>query len=148
MDRTAKEFIVENTGKVPFQYSINIAGIIRKGLIEVNPSFGRIEGNEKQRFLVKVCPGMPDFIKEQFSIEIGYNEPEIIKIAGKGVSPALLMSLPRVDREEFIHNVEEEKKKLTEDDQKLIQLYIKYLEKARKNPAEFDHINMIEKVTI
>lgn len=146
MDRTAKEFIVENTGKVPFQYSVNISSIIRKGLIEVNPPFGRIEGNEKQRFLVKVCPGMPDLIKEQFSIEIGYNEPETIKIAGKGVCPALLMSLPRVDRDEFVQKVEEEKKKFSEDEQKLMQMYLKFLEKARKNPAEFDHINMIEKV--
>jgi hypothetical protein len=35
--------------------------------------------------VVRICPGMPDSIKEQISVEIGYFEPEIIKIEGKGI---------------------------------------------------------------
>ena len=70
--------------------------------MEVIPRNGKINGNEKQKIIVKVCPGMPDLIKEQISVEIGYFEPEIIKIEGKGIQPSLVSSLPRVISENFI----------------------------------------------
>lgn len=103
-DWMQKEFIIENTGKVQFNFSIILNKIIRKGLVEVIPKNGKINGNEKQKITVRICPGMPDVIKEQISVEIGYFEPEIIKIEGKGIQPALVSTLPRQFAESFISN--------------------------------------------
>lgn len=46
-DWMQKEFFIENTGKVQFNYSISLNKIIRKGLVEVIPRNGKINGNEK-----------------------------------------------------------------------------------------------------
>jgi hydrocephalus-inducing protein len=46
-DWVQKEFFIENTGKVQFNFSIAINKIIRKGLVEVLPRNGKINGNEK-----------------------------------------------------------------------------------------------------
>ena len=46
-DWMQKEFYIENTGKVQFNFSIILNKIIRKGLVEVIPKNGKINGNEK-----------------------------------------------------------------------------------------------------
>ena len=46
-DWMQKEFFIENTGKVQFNYSISLNKIIRKGLVEVIPRNGKINGNKK-----------------------------------------------------------------------------------------------------
>lgn len=46
-DWMQKEFFIENAGKVQFNYSISLNKIIRKGLVEVIPRNGKINGNEK-----------------------------------------------------------------------------------------------------
>ena len=61
-DWTNKEFYLENTGKVCFEFKISLTKIIRKGLIEVIPMEGKILGAEKIKFIVKICPGFPDII--------------------------------------------------------------------------------------
>ncbi len=144
-DWTHKEFYIENTGKVLFDYSINISQVLRKGLVDIQPNSGVINGGLKQKFVVRVCPGMPDELKEQFSIEIGYNEPEIMKIIGRGVSPALLVTLPRVEDVGFINKMNEEKGKLNEEQNKIIAAYYSFLEKGRKSGPEVDHLTLIEK---
>ena len=143
-DWTHEAFSIENTGKVLFEYTINLSQIIRKGLVEIQPSSGTINGGGRQKFVVRVCPGMPEELKEQFSIEIGYNEPEIIKIVGRGVSPALLVSLPREENVGFMRRIEEEKKGLSEDQIKIVNLYYNLLEKGRKSP-DTDQLVLIEK---
>lgn len=142
---THKEFFIENTGKVLFEYNINVSNVIRKGLLEVQPSSGIIPGNTKHKFIVKICPGMPDILKEQFSIEIGYNEPEIMHVVGKGISPALLVTLPRLEKEGFMKRMEEEKKGLSEELNKAINAYYGFLEKGRKVGPDVDHIALMEK---
>lgn len=42
--------------------------IIRKGLIDVSPMYGKILGGKSQKFIVKICPGMPSIIDEKFNI--------------------------------------------------------------------------------
>lgn len=46
-DWVQKEFVIENTGKVQFNFSVSLQKILRKGLIEVIPKSGRINGQEK-----------------------------------------------------------------------------------------------------
>jgi hypothetical protein len=38
---------------------------------------------------------------EEILIEIGYYEPEVIKIEGKGTSPAFLTTLPRKENVDY-----------------------------------------------
>lgn len=42
-----KDFYLENTGKVTFEYKVILSSIIRKGLVEVSPLEGKIAGQEK-----------------------------------------------------------------------------------------------------
>jgi hydrocephalus-inducing protein len=46
-DWITKEFIIENTGKVTFEYRILHHQVKRKGYTECSPSIGRIAGGEK-----------------------------------------------------------------------------------------------------
>jgi hydrocephalus-inducing protein len=64
-DYVNKDFYLENTGKVTFEYKIILSSIIRKGLVEVTPLEGKIAGQEKQKFILKLCPGFPDLINEK-----------------------------------------------------------------------------------
>lgn len=57
---------------------MNLSSIVRKGLIEVFPLSGKIMGGSKEKFTVKICPGMPARILEKFTVQIAYFEPEII----------------------------------------------------------------------
>lgn len=139
------DFLIENTGKVLFEYNINISQIIRKGLVEVQPANGTINGGVKQKFTVRICPGMPDELKEQFSIEIGYNEPETMRIIGKGVSPAILVTLPRKENDGFLEKLDEERTKISEEANKMLGLYYGILEKGRKSGPEVDHVALMEK---
>ena len=43
-DWVQREFWIENTGKVTFEYKVNFAYIKRKGYLECSPSMGRILG--------------------------------------------------------------------------------------------------------
>ena len=61
-----KDIYLENTGKVTFEFKVSLSNILRKGLVEVSPAVGKITGGEKQKFNIKVCPGFPDDIHEQF----------------------------------------------------------------------------------
>ena len=65
-DWANKEIYLENTGKVTFEFNVGLQNILRRGLIEVTPSHGKIQGGEKQKFMIKVCPGFPDDIHENF----------------------------------------------------------------------------------
>lgn len=63
-DWVSKDFFIENTGKVTFEYKILYITVKRKGYISCTPDYGRIIGGEKQKVTVKICPVMPDVFKE------------------------------------------------------------------------------------
>ena len=97
---------------------------MRKGLVEVIPKSGRINGQEKQKVVVRVCPGMPDAIKEQIIVEIGYFEPEIIKIEGRGTQPSLVCTLPRYFSDPFLAAFAAEKSKIRGNEAKFLEQYL------------------------
>ena len=92
-----KEIILENTGKVTFEYKVSLENIKKKGIVEVTPMQGVIPGNQKQRLSVKVCPIAPEPFEESFTIQMGYFEPEIITIRGMGIAPSILSNIPRME---------------------------------------------------
>lgn len=46
-DWVSRDFYIENTGKVTFEYKILLDGVKRKGYVECNPIQGRIVGGER-----------------------------------------------------------------------------------------------------
>ena len=102
----SRDFILENTGKVTFEYRIDLSCVKRKGLIEVSPPGGIIRGSEKQKFHVRMCPGYPDIVDEFFFVEIAHFEPEKITIKGSAIYPALILDLPRAENPDFLRNLD------------------------------------------
>ena len=98
-DWDTRDILIENTGKVAYEFNTNITTLMRKGLIEIYPMSGKINGGDKQKLVIRLCPGIPDLIDEQFAIEIAHFEPEIIRIKGNGIYPAAVLQLPRLEDE-------------------------------------------------
>ena len=67
---------------------------------------------------------MPDQIKEQIVVEIGYFEPEVIKIEGRGTQPSLVCTLPRYFSDSFLGVFNQEKSKIRGNDAKFLEQYI------------------------
>jgi hypothetical protein len=55
--------------------------------LEIIPQQGKISGGQKQKITVKICPTMPEAFEELFDIQMGYYDPETIRVKGKGVYP-------------------------------------------------------------
>ena len=108
-DWETREFVIENTGKVAYDFSIDSSSLYRRSLIDISPLSGRINGFEKQKIQVRLCPGIPDIINEQFAVNIAHFEPEIITCIGYAIYPALAMNLPRSDPGEYLKVYETEK---------------------------------------
>ena len=79
-ESSSKDFLVENNGLVPFEFSINLATVSRPGLVECNPMTGKVAASEKFRVIVKFFPGIPDNIDEMFLVECGHFKPEKFKV--------------------------------------------------------------------
>lgn len=60
----SREFTIENTGKVTFEFKIDLKYIKKKGFVDVQPPNGKIAGGEKLRITVKVSPVIPAEFKE------------------------------------------------------------------------------------
>jgi hydrocephalus-inducing protein len=73
----------------------------RKAFLDISPMIGKIAGGQKQKLTIKVCPTMPDLFEEQFDIQMGYFDPETIRIKGEGVYPSLVCQLPREEGNNF-----------------------------------------------
>lgn len=93
----SREFMIDNTGKVTFEFKVSLHQIKKKGFVEVLPLSGRIAGGEKQKLVVRVSPVIPSEFKEIILVSIGYYEPEPITVTGKGVYPSILINQPRLD---------------------------------------------------
>jgi len=97
-----KEFTIENPGKVPFEFNINLSTVSRQGLIECLPMSGKVAAGEKAKILVKFFPGVPDNIHEVFLVECGHFVPERFTVKAIGTYPGCLLSFPRADNDEFM----------------------------------------------
>jgi hydrocephalus-inducing protein len=109
-EMTQREFFIENTGKVPFEFNINLGTVSRPGLIECMPMTGKIISQERFKVIVKFFPGIPDNISEIFLVECAHFPQERFKIKAIGIYPGCLLSFPRMDDIEFYQRYEEVKK--------------------------------------
>jgi len=96
-----KEFFIENIGKVPFEFSINLSTVSRPGLVECIPMSGKVIAGDKFSVTVRFSPGIPDNIHEFFLVECGHFPAERFTVNAVGIYPGCLLSFPRSDDDEF-----------------------------------------------
>jgi hydrocephalus-inducing protein len=94
---------------------------------------GRIEGNSKVRLAIRFCPVYPEVFKEQFTVQMGYFDPEMILIRGVGVYPSIIMTLPRLDAQELDRKTRAEVDKYSKEVQDY-QRKIIAIKEAKKQP--------------
>jgi hydrocephalus-inducing protein len=105
----SREVIIENTGKVAFDFRVDLSSINRKGLIEVTPQIGIVKGLDKAKLNVRMCPGIPDPVDEYFNVEVAHFEPFRIHVRGEATYPSLYVFLPREENADFDRHLEHEK---------------------------------------
>jgi hydrocephalus-inducing protein len=94
---SSSDFYIENVGKVPFEFNINLSTISRAGMLEANPMTGKVMSGERFRVVVKFRPGIPDNIDEIFLVECAHFPAERFKIRAVGTYPGCLLTFPRID---------------------------------------------------
>jgi hydrocephalus-inducing protein len=100
-ESTTKDFFIENFGKVPFEFNINLSTLSRPGVVECTPITGKVIAGEKFKISVKFYPGIPDNIHEIFLVECGHFPAQRFTLDAIGIYPGALISLPRVDHASF-----------------------------------------------
>jgi hypothetical protein len=96
-----RDFFIENIGKVPFEFNINLGTVSRPGLIEVSAMKGKVLAGEKYKVTVKFFAGVPDNIREFFLVECSHFPAERFTVKAVGIYPACLLSFPRQDEEQY-----------------------------------------------
>eukprot|EP00935_MAST-01C_sp_MAST-1C-sp1_P000586 g586.t1 len=102
-----REFCIINTGKVSVPFNIRTDKVSRPGVIEIQPSSGRVFGDptggegkgnsNKQRIIVRFRPGIPERLTESLVVEVGHFAPVEFPIYGHGIYASLAVTLPRQD---------------------------------------------------
>ena len=100
-ESTHREFHIQNKGKVPFEFVINLSTLSRPGVVEVTPVVSKIMPDGDVKITVKFMPGIVANITEEFYIEIAHFEPERFVICCVSIYPGILLSLNRKNEEEF-----------------------------------------------
>ena len=111
-ESSSKEFQIENIGKVPFQFNVNLSTVSRPGLVECHPMTGKVAAGEKYKVIVKFFPGIPDNIDEMFLVECAHFPAQRFKVRAVGTYPGTLLSFPRTDDDDFQKRYEDTKKLL------------------------------------
>lgn len=109
-EHSQKEFFIENIGKVPYEFSMNLSTVSRPGIIECHPMTGKVIAGEKFKVIIKFFPGVPDNIDEMFLVEVAHFPAERFKVKAVGTYPGCLLSFPRGDEDEFQKRYEDVKK--------------------------------------
>jgi hydrocephalus-inducing protein len=96
-ESTTKDFFIENFGKVPFEFNINLGTVSRPGIVECTPINGKVIAGEKFKITCKFYPGIPDNIHEIFLVECGHFPAIRFTLDAVGIYPGALISLPRTE---------------------------------------------------
>jgi hydrocephalus-inducing protein len=100
-ESSSKEFFIENIGKVPYEFSINLSTVSRPGIIECSHMSGKVIAGERFKVVVKFFPGVPANIDEMLLVECGHFPAARFKIKAVGIYPGCLLSFPRAGDEEL-----------------------------------------------
>lgn len=100
-ESSTREFVIENIGKVPFEFNINLNTVSRPGLLECSTMVGKVLAGEKFKITVRFFAGIPDNIREMFLVECSHFPAERVAVRAVGIYPGCLLSFPRADDELF-----------------------------------------------
>ena len=99
--KVTKEFELQNTSKVIFEYTVRLdpqtgnRSTFMKDFIKIYPSKGELAGGEKIKIKINVIPGFPCDIIERLILQVAHFEPERILIKGSGIFPSLRIDAER-----------------------------------------------------
>ena len=105
-ESSSKEFFIENIGKVPFEFAINLSTVSRQGIIECSHMSGKVIAGERFKVIIKFFPGVPDNIDELLLVECGHFPAVRFKIKAVGIYPGCLLSFPRVSDDDYQKRLE------------------------------------------
>lgn len=115
-ESSSKDFFIENIGKVPFEFSINLSTVSRPGIIECSHMSGKVIAGERFRVVVKFFPGVPDNIDEMLLVECGHFPAVRFKVKAVGIYPGCLLSFPRASEDDYLKRLERAKLRLEQDE--------------------------------
>lgn len=118
-----RDFFIENIGKVPFEFNINLSTLSRPGVIECSQMSGKVLANERFKIQVKFYPGIPDNINETFLVECGHFPAEKFTVKGVGIYPGCVLSFPRANEQDFADRCDRVKPLLERGDIKYSALF-------------------------
>ena len=98
---TEKEIQLQNTGRVPFSYVVNLSRLSRASIVVASPLSGTIGPGNRDFIRLRITPGVPDRIAEEVVIEVAHCEPEVVRVEGEGTYQGLMLTLPRMDDAAF-----------------------------------------------
>ncbi|KAL7682586.1 putative immunoglobulin-like, hydrocephalus-inducing [Plasmopara halstedii] len=91
----SRDFHILNVGKVPFSFKLIVNETARRRTCEFFPTTGTIASNERQRIIVRLRPGIPEFFDENIVIKLAHFQPFPFKLFGCGTFAAVTLNLPR-----------------------------------------------------
>jgi hydrocephalus-inducing protein len=109
-----RDFTLHNSGRVPVDFKLDLSGVNKASHLQVGPLKGHVAAGERQRFLVRFVPTVPDKFVERFTIEVAHFEPHEFVIYGEGIYPCVRLNLPRFRTEQYDALKEEARKKLVQ----------------------------------
>ncbi|CAH8527146.1 unnamed protein product [Schistosoma turkestanicum] len=90
------EFNILNTGKVQFDFTIQLTSKSTQfGQFKIEPFYGQINGNQSQPIRITFLPCRPGYFEQEFTVQIAYFLPKLIKIHGIIDFAHLNLNLPR-----------------------------------------------------
>jgi hydrocephalus-inducing protein len=111
-ESSSKEFFIENVGKVPFEFSINLSTVSRPGIIECSQMSGKVVAGERYKVVIKFFPGVPDNIDEMLLVECGHFPAVRFKVKAVGIYPGCLLSFPRASDGEYLQRLDKTKQRI------------------------------------
>jgi hypothetical protein len=96
---------LRNSGKINFDFEVDLSPVVRKKSIRISPLIGHLRGNTRQRFNCHIIPSMPLKFKEEFLLQVAYFSPKTITVVGEGSYPSIWIDAPRVRNHQFFKYV-------------------------------------------
>eukprot|EP00775_Hariotina_reticulata_P008964 gene8964-9139_t len=97
-----RDLHISNTGKVAFDFSIDLSHLSRPGVMEVSAMTGKVAAGEKAHIKLKVKSKVPARLMELVLVSIAHYEPVQVQVLVEGSYPVLALSLPRVKDDAFV----------------------------------------------
>jgi hydrocephalus-inducing protein len=106
MEPTTDYFWIENIGKVPFEFNINLGTLSRPGIVTCGTMSGKVLAGDKFKVGVTLYPGVPDNIQEMILVECGHFPAVRFTVKAVGIYPGCLLSFPRTEDPEYSERLE------------------------------------------